>query len=105
MITISVQYFGSLRAAATRAQEELTLAPDTSLIRLLRQLAATYDLGFGSELFALDDADPTRIDDGKLRGDLMIMLNDKAVAHTAAETTLLREGDRVALFPLFPGGG
>ncbi|MCL2549171.1 MAG: MoaD/ThiS family protein [Symbiobacteriaceae bacterium] len=105
MASIRIQYFGTLRAAAAKAEETYDLAPETSLSQLLQQLASIYDIGFSGEIFATNPAEPIEILWDSLRSDIMVMLNDKAVAHNHVAEILLQDGDRIALFPLFPGGG
>ena len=92
---IQIQYFGSIRAATKKSSEELAVPPDTSIYQLLERLAGAYGDGLRGEIMA----------EGRLRDDLTISLNGSITKHEAAGETLLRPGDTLALFPLFPGGG
>jgi len=97
MASIRIQYFGSIRAAAQRSEDEAALAGDTTVYRLLLRLADGYGEGFRGEVLAESG--------GALRDDLTVAVNGAIIQHEAADEFLLRPGDVVALFPLFPGGG
>ena len=92
---LHIQYFGSIRAAAGKKEEDLELSPGTSLFRLLETLSQRYGETFRGEL----------LDGGQLRNDIALSLNGKMIWRAAAEETLLRPGDLLALYSLFPGGG
>ena len=92
---IRIQYFGSIRAAAGKNEEELELSPGTTVFKLLEALCGRYGEAFRGEL----------MDGGKLRNDMAVSLNGTMIWHTAADETLPRPGDVLALLPLFPGGG
>ena len=92
---MQVQYFGSVRAAAQKAEERAALSGQISVLELLRRLAGFYGAAFSGEVFAGE----------ALRDDLSVAVNGVTMRHAAAEETFLRPGDVLALFPLFPGGG
>jgi len=96
MENIRIQYFGSVRAAAGRPEDE-SPAAGMSLYSLLLKLAGDYGEAFRGELLAAGG--------GKLRDDLTVTVNGAIISHEAAEEIVLRPGDTLALFPIFPGGG
>lgn len=91
-----VQYFGSMRAAAELAEEQIPLAGGASVLTLLRQCADTHGEGFRGELFT---------ESGCLREDLTVAVNGAIIQHAAVDEIILGPDDTVALFPVFPGGG
>ena len=105
IVHIRLQYYGMLREAANKAEEELALPGEINLYQLLEYLETTYGSDFGAEIFTADSPVLSQIAERPLRSDLMVMFNDKAVAHGSIASVVLQSGDRVALFPLFPGGG
>ena len=92
---IRIQYFGSIRDAACKKEEELEFLPGTTVFELLEGLCGRCGEALRGEL----------MDGGKLRSDVGVSLNGAMIWHAAARETLLRPGDVVALLPLFPGGG
>ena len=94
---IQIQCFGSIRAAAERFEAEVEFTENGTIMQLLLRLADVYGEGFRDEIFAQNTE--------KLRDDLTVSLNGAIIQHAAAEETILRPGDALALFPLFPGGG
>ena len=97
MADVRIQYFGTIRLAAQRIEDEAALAGDATVFRLLLQLADAYGEGFRGEVLAESG--------GMLRDDLMVTVNGTIINHAAAGEIVLRPGDIVALFPTFPGGG
>jgi len=97
MEKVRIQFFGSIRAAAQKPEGWAPLAGNTTVLQLLRELAGVYGEGFRGELLAAGGE--------KLRDDLTVTLNGTIIKHQAAGELLLRPGDTLALFPLFPGGG
>ena len=94
---VRVQYFGSIRGAAQKAEDVKILPEDMTALRLLRLLADEYGEGFRGEVFAENP--------GLLRDDVTLAVNGAILRHEAAGETLLRQDDTLALFPVFPGGG
>ena len=94
---IQIQYYGSIRAAAKKSEEKVEFAADTTVYRLLQQIARLYENDFRGELFE-DNAK-------NLRDDLTVTLNGTIVEHKSALEISLKPGDVLALFPIFPGGG
>ena len=97
MADIRIQYFGSIRAAAQKAEEDAAIAESITVLQLLQRLADVHGDGFGGEILAAGGT--------ALRDDLTVMLNGTILKHEASGDSLLRPGDVLALFPIFPGGG
>ena len=94
---VQIKYFGSIRVAVNKSEEELELASNTTAYQLLQNLTDVYGKSLRDEIFQ-DDGDG-------LRKDLMVTLNKTIVEHTSAAATGLHPGDEVGLYPLFLGGG
>jgi len=92
---VHIQYFGSVRAAANGAEEQVSLAGGAGVLLLLRQLSDAHGEALRGELF-IGEA---------LRDDLTVSVNGAIIQHAAADELILRPGDTVALLPVFPGGG
>jgi len=94
---IKMQYFGSIRFAAGKSQEECVISPDSTVYGLLQTLAQTHGKNFQNEIW----------DEGgeSLRDDLMVTLNGAVMAHGDAGSTRPQPNDVLALYPIFPGGG
>ena len=96
-LEVNVSYFGSIRVAANKSDEIATLNTGTTLYRLLRDLSEVYGTGFEDEIF---------IECGNLlREDVLLTVNEKVVTHNNITELTLMPGDKLALFPVFPGGG
>jgi len=95
--TIQIQYFGAIREAAKKPEEEMELGPNTTVQQLLQRLVGVYGEGFRGEIFDKSG--------DSLRDDLMLTVNGTVLSHASAIDTHLEPGDRLALFPIFPGGG
>jgi len=93
-----IRYFGSIREAAGKIDEELNPLPNATVYSLLQAVSNTYGDKMRDELF--DYRVP-----GVFRDDLMISVNEAVINHARAAETEVRPGDVVALFPIFPGGG
>ena len=96
-MNVTIQYFGSIRAAAKKSEEKTEFAENTTVYRLLQQLASLYEDNFKGEIFDTDG--------GELRDDLMVTLNGTIINHANAHVIKLNPGDSLSLFPIFPGGG
>ena len=94
---VQIQYYGAIRAAAEKSGEDMEVPSDTTAYRLLQKLAAVYGEPFHDEIFQESD--------DKLRDDLTLSVNGTIVNHAAADKIMLKQGDAVAVFPIFPGGG
>lgn len=92
---VHIQYFGSVRAAAGVPEEQTSLAGETGVLQLLRQLSDAHGEALRGEIF-VDEA---------LRDDLTVSVNGAIIQHAVADELILRPGDTLALFPVFPGGG
>jgi len=96
-VKVKILYFGSVRAAIGKSEEYMEIAPDITVHRLLEKLAGIYGEGLREEIFDGDGA--------SLRDDLMITLNEAVIAREKLAGTGLKQGDNLALYPIFPGGG
>lgn len=94
---IQIQYFGSIRVAVQKAEEEAELTAMVTVRQLLRRLVVMYGDALRAEIFEEGSE--------SLRDDLMLTLNGAVLNHANAGDTVLSPGDKVALFPIFPGGG
>ena len=94
---MKLQYFGLIRAAAGKSEEEMALSADTSVYALLQRLSAAYGGAFRDEIFEAGGH--------RLREDVTVTLNGAVIAHAAAGDICPKPGDTLALFPIFPGGG
>ena len=94
-VFIQIQYYGSVRAAAGKREEEMEASPGTSVFQLLKILAERYGDAFRGEL----------INNGQLRDDIGVSLNGTLFRHEMMTRISLQDGDTLALLPLFPGGG
>ena len=93
----SIQYFGSIRAAAKKSEEKLEFVAEATIYDLLQQVVCLHEKNFRGEIFDGDGK--------KLRDDLMVTLNGTIIDHSNATEINLNPGDVVSLFPIFPGGG
>ena len=92
---LKVQYTAQLRAAVGRAEEIVELPDNSSLDRLLTQLAQQWDSTAQSHLF---------VEPGRLRSSLILVLNGLAISVSDVAETQLRSGDVVILMPPIAGG-
>ena len=95
---VLLRFFGSIRAAAGKSNDELSIPSDTTVYGLIITVSDIYGVKMRDEL--LDEKSP----DG-LRDDLMITVNDAIINHEKGAGTRINQGDNVALYPMFPGGG
>ena len=93
-----IRYFGTIREAAGKSDEEWSLFPDSTVYNLLQAVSDVYGDKMRDELFDIKVP-------GVLRDDLMVSVNEAVVNNVKAVETAVRPGDVVALFPIFPGGG
>ena len=94
---VQTQYFGSIREAARKNGEDIDLISDTTAYQLLQKLAGDYGEDFRNEIFQ---------GGGEiLRDDLTVTVNGTIVSHTGTAGIKLKQGDVIALFSIFPGGG
>jgi len=94
---VRILYFGAIRAAAGTSGEEVKIVVNTALYQLLRELAVIHGDSFFDEIFEEGGA--------SLREDLTVTVNDVVVNHASVAETGLAPGDKIALYPIFPGGG
>ena len=91
---IRVQYMAQLRAAVSRADEDIVLEEGSSLADLLHQLAVAH--GAARSHFVTET--------GQARPSLLIVVNDTTVVAREAATTVLQSEDVVVLLPPIAGG-
>jgi len=94
---VTVQFFGSVRAAAGRSDAEIDIPSDYGVYELLQLLADAYGDAFKTEVF-LQDGD-------SLREDVTVSINGVITERTKVKSVKLETGAVIALFPIFPGGG
>ena len=95
MPKVRLSYFGAIRAAAGKPEEETEFLADTTVYQLLRNLAGIHGGVFLGEIFEKNE----------FREDITITVNDMVVSHADLFKTILKPGDKLALLPIFPGGG
>jgi len=94
---VTVRFFGSIRAAAGTAGEEIEIPSCCVAYELLRLLSDIYGTEFRDEIFLQSG-------DG-LRDDLTVSVDGVITEHTKLGNLKLPDGAVVALLPTFPGGG
>ena len=94
-IHVKIQYFGTIRVAAGKGEEEFLFASNKDVSELLQELANHYGKDFHAEIF----------EGSNLRADLMVTVNQAITPHETLAGLPIKQGDVVALFPIFPGGG
>ena len=94
---IHIKYFGSVRGAVQKAGEVKTLPESGTVLQLLQLLAGEYGEGFVGEVLTEAQDQP--------REDVTLAVNGKIISHAAAGEFVLQQGDALALFPVFQGGG
>lgn len=92
---VRVEYTGQVRTAAGRDAIEVQVADDTTLGGLLESLAETGPPGLRPHLLA---------NDGRVQPTLVVVVDGRAVAGQARETTPLHHGAAVVLLPPVAGG-
>jgi len=95
---VLVKYFGAIREFAGKSDESFDLISGSVVHVLLCRISDIYGVKMRAEIF-----DAKNING--LRDDLMVTLNEAILNHSQATGTVLKSGDTVALFPIFPGGG
>ena len=93
---VTVRLFGSIRAAAGSAGEEVEIPSGWVAYEFLRLLSDTYGAEFRNEVF---------LQTGELRDDLSVSVNGVITEHTKLGNLKLPDGAIIALLPTFPGGG
>jgi len=92
---MKVRVFGTLRPVVGEHKEiEVPVGRRSTALEVLDQLIAAYP-GLEQKVFAQG---------GGLRGGVNIFVNGRSVRFLDGLTTLLEEGDEVALFPPLGGG-
>lgn len=97
-VKVHIRFFGSIRVAAKKSEDELVYIPNTTVYNLMQTLSNIFGGIMSDEL--LDEKSP----DG-LREDLMITQNEVIINHKNAHEIKINQGDTIALFPTFLGGG
>jgi len=96
-LKVTVQLFGSIRAAAGKDGQEIEIPSDWVVHELLQLLSDIYGAEFRDEIF-LQARD-------ELRDDLTVSVSGVITEHTKLKSLKLSDGAVVALLPTFPGGG
>ncbi|MCL2517156.1 MAG: MoaD/ThiS family protein [Oscillospiraceae bacterium] len=91
MSEIRIQYYGSIRAAAQKSEEQMDVSANMTVYQLLQQL----DLQ--DELFESENKN--------IREDVTILINGNIINHEDTLDLNIQPGDIIALLPIFPGGG
>lgn len=96
---MKVKFFALLRDIT--GAKETTEFSGTPLVVLLEQLCEHYGKEFTRWIFApADGTDQEK----QLSGDVIILVNGRAIEHLAGLMTPLKEDDEVAIFPRLAGG-
>jgi molybdopterin converting factor small subunit len=95
---IHIRFFGSIRVSANKTSDDIDFIPDITVYGLMRLLSDIYGKALHDEL--LDEKGS-----GGLREDLMVTLNEAIINHEKAAEVEINQGDIVALYPTFLGGG
>ena len=94
---VQLKFFGSIRAAAAKDEEEVYIHADSTVYELLQFLSRFYGNDFKGEIFSSNE--------GSLRDDLTISINGVIMEHLSIKTMKIIDSDIIALLPTFPGGG
>lgn len=92
MIKVRVKFFAYFRELFGGRERELILEDRLSLADLLRCLAETRQQK--EEIFQ----------QGHLKPQVVVMLNDSVVNSEQLESIFIKDGDQVAVFPMMGGG-
>jgi molybdopterin converting factor small subunit len=95
---VSIGFYGSIREAAQVQTKAVSLDCEKTVTSILKMLADTYGEVFAKEIFSPENP-------GILREDVMLTLNRKILHHSKVDSTTLKDGDTLEIFPIFPGGG
>jgi len=98
IITVHVKYFANIREVAGISNDSLDLVSGSTVYDLLYMITELYGDEMGEEIFDNKNA-------SGLRDDMMLTINEAIINHMKSAETMLKPGDVVALFPIFPGGG
>ena len=97
-LCITVGFFGSVRETASAQGLEVLLDCKKSVYGLLKELAVKYGEIFAKEIFSAENPEI-------IREDVMLTLNRKILHHAKTKETILKDRDKLEIFPIFPGGG
>jgi len=97
-VNVFVKYFGSIMEFAGKSEESFDLISGSVVYDLLYRVSDIYGARMHGEIFDAKNVNG-------LRDDMMLTLNEAVLNHSKASETVLKSGDEVALFPIFPGGG
>jgi molybdopterin converting factor small subunit len=92
---LHVKYTGQLRTTVGRSEEDVELAEGSNLGALLRHIAAQLGSEAAPHLVGTNDQIPHS---------LLVVINERAIAGHAADSTVLHESDVVTLLPPIAGG-
>lgn len=94
-ISVRVKFFTTLREMVGKKEEHMQLSDPATLEALLEQLSKKYGEAF--EAYVYDE-------EGKMRGQLQVLVNGKSVSGEPRMKTKLHEGDEIAILPPVGGG-
>ena len=94
---VQVQYLGLIRLHLGRKSDDVLLKERASVLDLLKALSDKYGDWFRKEI--LDDKKQNIIEE------VVVSVNGRAIGQLGGLSTILKDGDEVALLPLFAGGG
>lgn len=100
-LSVAVQFYGSIKAAAGCQGGEIEIPAGFVVFELLKLLSGVYGDALKKEVFQPGE-DPGEDD---LRDDLIVTVNSVIADHLKTKSIKIENGDTVALFPAFPGGG
>jgi len=95
-VTATIRYFGSFRETVNRNEEHVSVRLNLTVYQLLHELASRYGAAFREEVFS---------DDGSLRDDLMVSVNETLANQAKIGNAKVADGDVITLLPIFLGGG
>ncbi len=95
MVLVNVEFVGTLRGAAGKKNEKVSIDEPATVRILLRRLADTILLK-KVDLFSTESSDPV--------SDILVLVDGKEIGVLAGMNTRLIEGSCVALVPVSHGG-
>ena len=94
---IHVSYFGHYGLKFKKRSETIQLSEKATLGELLRKLAEKYGETF--RVYVFDASNPA------VNQNVLLTVNDASFRRLQGLDTPLNNGDRIAVMPLFSGGG
>jgi len=94
---VHVSYFGHYGLEFQKRSETIQLSEKATLVDLLRKLAERYGEAF--KVYVFDASNPA------VNQNVLLTVNDASFRRLQGLDTPLNNGDRIAVMPLFSGGG